>query len=272
MDDCCYLERHASRCAGRHDTAAVDIVNDEAALSALEPEWRELWERDPAATPFQSPAWLMPWVRIFAGPDWLVATMRCRGRLIAVLPLFLVEDDHGRRLMSMGAGISDYGDGVFDPEVGCEAASIDRAKEWRRSSSCKFPITLLSARPEGWTMSAFDRTRPEMRFRSSVAPHAAEPAVTATVERNGIEHASTSVMRRLRAGVPSRCMARAGEARVARRSRDDKIRPSIVRRFRPRRRRSAAHACTTSARNASCGRLHADGEGPYLRLHHRLRP
>ena len=97
----------------------IAVVCDEGGLTTLEPEWRDLWERDPAATPFQSPAWLVPWVRNFAGPDWLVATMRRRGRLIALLPLFCVDDLNGRRLLSMGAGISDYGDGVFDPEVGC---------------------------------------------------------------------------------------------------------------------------------------------------------
>jgi CelD/BcsL family acetyltransferase involved in cellulose biosynthesis len=134
----------------------IEIVDDQAALSALQPEWQELWERDPAATPFESPAWLVPWVRIFAGSDWLVGTMRRCGRLIAVLPLFLVEDVHGRRLMSMGAGISDYGNGVFDPEVGCEEASllIAALQDWRaielRQVPARSPLLAASA-PEGWS-------------------------------------------------------------------------------------------------------------------------
>ncbi len=64
--DDCRLSRTlppACRLGGMKTSAEIGIVNDEAALSALEPEWRELWERDPAATPFQSPAWLVPWVR-----------------------------------------------------------------------------------------------------------------------------------------------------------------------------------------------------------------
>ena len=137
-------------------SAEIGIVNDEAALSALEPEWRELWERDPAATPFQSPAWLVPWVRIFAGSDWLVATMRRRGRLMAVLPMFLVEDDYGRRLMSMGAGITDYGDGVFDPGVGCPEASllIAALKDWRAMELLQVPCgspLLAAPAPDGWS-------------------------------------------------------------------------------------------------------------------------
>ena len=37
------------------------LVEDEAGLEALAPEWWELWRRCPAATPFQSRAWLLPW-------------------------------------------------------------------------------------------------------------------------------------------------------------------------------------------------------------------
>jgi CelD/BcsL family acetyltransferase involved in cellulose biosynthesis len=178
----------------------IEIVNDEAALSTLEPEWRELWERDPAATPFQSPAWLVPWVRIFAGPDCLVATMRRRGRLIAVLPLFVVEDVHGRRLISMGAGISDYGDGVFDPEVGCEEASrlIAAFRDWQAIELLQVPhkSPLLDAQaPEGWS----DDRRP-----AEPCPVVPLPAVLSRrmrqnlgyyrrrIERNDIEHALVS--------------------------------------------------------------------------------
>ena len=181
-------------------SAEIGIVNDEAALSALEPEWRELWERDPTATPFQSPAWLVPWVRTFAGPDWLVAAMRRRGRLMAVLPLFCVDDVHGRRLMSMGAGISDYGDGVFDPEVGCEEASmlIMALNDWPAIELLQIPREsplLTAAAPRGWS---------DYQCPAEPCPVIPLPAVLSSgmrqnlryyrgrVERNEIKHALLS--------------------------------------------------------------------------------
>ena len=178
----------------------IGIVNGEAALSALEPEWRELWERDPAATPFQSPAWLIPWVRIFAGPDWLVATMRRRGRLMAVLPLFLVEDDHGRRLMSMGAGITDYADGVFDPEVGCREASllITALNDWPAIELLQIPggsPLLAAAAPRGW----WDDRRPAepcpVMSLTTALPRRMRQNLRyyrARIERSEIEHALLS--------------------------------------------------------------------------------
>jgi CelD/BcsL family acetyltransferase involved in cellulose biosynthesis len=181
-------------------SSEIEIVNDEAALCALEPEWRELWEQDPAATPFQSPAWLVPWARIFAGPDWLIGTMRRRGRLIAVLPLFLVEDVHGRRLMSMGAGISDYGDGVFDPEVRCEEVSglIAVFRDWQAIELLQVPAKsplLAASAPEGWS----DERRP-----AEPCPVIPLPAVLSRrmrqnlgyyrrrIERTDIDHALAS--------------------------------------------------------------------------------
>lgn len=34
-------------------------------LEQLAPEWMSLWETDPQATPFQNPAWLIPWWHSF---------------------------------------------------------------------------------------------------------------------------------------------------------------------------------------------------------------
>jgi CelD/BcsL family acetyltransferase involved in cellulose biosynthesis len=111
----------------------VQTIRDETALGALVPEWTKLWERAASATPFQSPAWVLPWARQFAGPDWVILTLRREGRLTGILPLFLADDAHGRRLLPMGAGISDYLDGVFDAEVGCTEASLLLAatEEWK---------------------------------------------------------------------------------------------------------------------------------------------
>jgi CelD/BcsL family acetyltransferase involved in cellulose biosynthesis len=82
--------------------------------------------------------------------------MRRAGRLIGILPLFLVDDAYGRRLMPMGAGISDYLDGVFDAGVGsAEAALLIAAlQEWRALDLPQLPPAspLLDApAPDAWS-------------------------------------------------------------------------------------------------------------------------
>ena len=39
----------------------IEEVTTGTGLEALAPAWQDLWRRAPAATPFHSPAWLIPW-------------------------------------------------------------------------------------------------------------------------------------------------------------------------------------------------------------------
>ncbi len=66
----------------------MKIANED--LESLRPEWSELWNHSPRATPFQSPEWLLPWTRhLFGGGDILAMTSRDEtGRLIGLAPLF----------------------------------------------------------------------------------------------------------------------------------------------------------------------------------------
>ena len=97
-------------------------VTTSAGLEALAPAWQELWGRAPAATPFQSPAWLIPWWHAIGGGDLRVLTAQTDGHLVAVLPLYL---QHGRelgKLLPLGIAISDYLDGLFQEGCGLAAA------------------------------------------------------------------------------------------------------------------------------------------------------
>src|SRR3954465_464864 len=90
-------------------------IHDAEALAALESEWWELWKRVPAAGPFQSPAWLLPWWHAFApGALHLIAAWR-RRRLVALAPLYLENGARGRRLLPLGISLSDYQDLLIDP-------------------------------------------------------------------------------------------------------------------------------------------------------------
>ena len=85
-----------------------------AALAAIEPEWRALWDRCPDATPFLRPEWILPWCR-HLGPERLAAvTMRAEGRLVGLAPLFAWEDRGARVASLLGAAVSDHLDVVFE--------------------------------------------------------------------------------------------------------------------------------------------------------------
>ena len=95
--------------------AAVEEINDTAALARLEGAWWDLWHRSPTATPFQSPAWLLPWWQAFAPGSLMVIAVRDGRRLTALAPLYLEDGPLGRRLLPLGISLSDYLDILVDP-------------------------------------------------------------------------------------------------------------------------------------------------------------
>ena len=114
------------RNAARLDTR-VELLTENSQLAALAPAWRALWRADPLATPFQHPAWLLPWWRQF-GPDGELASLALRdgdSELRALLPTYIypepqAEDQTGsqttlRKLLFIGSGTTDHLDGLFDP-------------------------------------------------------------------------------------------------------------------------------------------------------------
>ncbi|HEY0206667.1 MAG TPA: GNAT family N-acetyltransferase [Acetobacteraceae bacterium] len=106
---------------------AIAVLDTDAALIALAPEWTGLWERLPGLSPFTAPAWLLPWWRHFGTGQPRVATLRRDGRLAAVLPLYVLDEPSGnepggdrpggRKLLPVGAGLSDYQDVLAEPGV-----------------------------------------------------------------------------------------------------------------------------------------------------------
>jgi CelD/BcsL family acetyltransferase involved in cellulose biosynthesis len=91
----------------------IAVIETDAALEALAPEWHALWSRTPDPTPFQSPRWLLPWWRQFGTGLPRVAVERHGGELAAILPLYILPDE--RKLLPIGAGTTDYLDGIGDP-------------------------------------------------------------------------------------------------------------------------------------------------------------
>jgi CelD/BcsL family acetyltransferase involved in cellulose biosynthesis len=113
----------------------VDEVTTGATLEALAPAWHDLWRRAPAATPFQSPSWLLPWWQEVGDGELRVLLARRAGRLVGLVPMYL---QHGSgKILPLGIAISDYLDGLFEGDDAPAVASamlqrLTERSDWRR--------------------------------------------------------------------------------------------------------------------------------------------
>lgn len=141
-------------------------------LETLAHAWRAVWHSDPHSTPFQHPAWLIPWARQFARDDLRAIAIRERGLLIGVLPFYICRDPNAgsSQLLLLGAGTSDYLDGVFSPS--CSPQHIRDA------------VAVLSCAP-GWQTGYATQLRSGSRLlqamrnanHTPIAPFQTEPCV-----------------------------------------------------------------------------------------------
>jgi CelD/BcsL family acetyltransferase involved in cellulose biosynthesis len=93
----------------------LELIRDPERLYAMEEEWSQLSREDLFATPFQSPEWLLPWWKHFSEGELFVTAIREMGRLVALIPFYIYPHGTGgeRQLLLLGAGTSDYQDGLF---------------------------------------------------------------------------------------------------------------------------------------------------------------
>jgi len=113
---------------------AIEALTTFEELQSIEDHWIDLWHRDPAATPFQSPHWVLPWFRHFGSGEILAVVAREDGRLDALAPTFILrdDDDPAESLgMLIGTGNSDYLDLLATP-----AARADLILERLASADC----------------------------------------------------------------------------------------------------------------------------------------
>jgi CelD/BcsL family acetyltransferase involved in cellulose biosynthesis len=96
-------------------------IRDADAFVALETEWWDLWRRAQSATPFQSPAWLIPWWQCFHPGELFTVTIRHNGQLVGLAPFYIEKSALARRILPVGISVSDYLDVLFDPAYAAEA-------------------------------------------------------------------------------------------------------------------------------------------------------
>ena len=104
-------------------TLAATCVTTEAGLQALAGEWDALWRSLPGTTPFQSPAWLLSWWAQFGTGRPAMGVLRQSGRLIGLLPAYVLDEGSGAKLLPIGAGISDTLDALIAPDAPPDAAA-----------------------------------------------------------------------------------------------------------------------------------------------------
>ena len=137
----------------------VALLDTDAALLALAPEWEALWRRVPGASPFASPAWLLPWWRHFGTGAPRVAVRRTEGRLSGVLPLYRLDEPGVRKLLPIGAGTTDHLDALLEPGVAV-GPLLQAALDYARADGVdvcdliEVPpgSPLLGVAPAGWRM------------------------------------------------------------------------------------------------------------------------
>jgi CelD/BcsL family acetyltransferase involved in cellulose biosynthesis len=99
----------------------LEILRSPEALAAREGAWWHLVARASAATPFQTPGWLLAWWRHLGHGQLAVIAVREGERLLALVPLAVVGEGAHRRLAWVGAGISDYLTALVDDARADEA-------------------------------------------------------------------------------------------------------------------------------------------------------
>lgn len=140
----------------------TDVITDITELRNIEPEWLDLWRRTPAATPFQSPMWLLPWLRAFGNGELVVFAGRENGELTSLAPLLVLRDDDESLGMVLGTGNSDYID-VLGPRDAADSivarlADVD-CQMWDFQQLRPSALLLEAAAPPGWSADVSEQDR-----------------------------------------------------------------------------------------------------------------
>ncbi|MEI9408915.1 GNAT family N-acetyltransferase [Mesorhizobium salmacidum] len=147
-----------------------EIIDDPARFDTLAPHWWRLWEQSSSATPFQSPAWLLPWWRTFAPGDLATVAVWRGGDLIGLAPLYLEHGTAGSKLLPVGISLSDYLDILCVPGTEAQVVAIIAEK----ILSVGWSQWILSDLPEGGAGLAV--THPDLKAGRPAA-HGACPVL-----------------------------------------------------------------------------------------------
>ena len=167
----------------------TQILRSTAELEAFVPTWRDLWEADPHATPFQHPAWLLPWWHQFGQPELRAAVLSHGAEPIGLLPLYIYPEVRTgkRKLLPLGAGTTDYLDGVFHPQ--CTVGEVRNALDLLAEDSGWDLLDLLQLRsgsPLAEALAAMPAAQPSASLPCWRMPAFAVSELPVKVRRNAM--------------------------------------------------------------------------------------
>ncbi len=156
---------------GGRNAAHVQILHN---LQAIIPEWWELFHLCPDATPFQSPAWLLPWWSCFGCGDPKVITVRHHTKLVGLGLFYVYSPDVAAhpKLFFIGKAVSDYLDLLVAPG------------EYRAQVAREILDCALSRIP-GWETAELDRLPPSSPILQLPRPASARDGTCPEVALNG---------------------------------------------------------------------------------------
>ncbi len=134
----------------------LDVIEDAAALVAVESDWASLVSRVETSTPFQTPYWQIVWWRHFGSGRLHVLLFRSNGRLVGILPCFIHEWQGRRQMTLVGSGISDYLEPLIErafilPVINSLQIHLETFRAWDvcdwQDLARETPFTSLSGAP-----------------------------------------------------------------------------------------------------------------------------
>jgi CelD/BcsL family acetyltransferase involved in cellulose biosynthesis len=145
-------------------------------LRTLDPvisDWWDLFHHSPDVTPFQSPAWLLPWWHCFGRGDPIAVAVRQHTRLCGLGLFYIYDEDRsaGRQIFFVGKGVSDYLDVVIEHSAKERRAEIAQRmfaglfdySDESANHLARAPHFLPDLRKVGtsWQCADFDRLPPD---------------------------------------------------------------------------------------------------------------
>ncbi|GAA3220926.1 GNAT family N-acetyltransferase [Actinocorallia longicatena] len=111
------VDRHTS--SNPKSGWVVEVNRDDDAFITLADDWRDLYRRCSAATPFQSQGWLASWWNHYGkSGDLRLVLVRHQGRLVAAAPLMSARRGGLPVLLPLGGALADFTDLLLDEEAG----------------------------------------------------------------------------------------------------------------------------------------------------------
>lgn len=137
----------------------VEIVDTVDGLERLADRWEALWRRDPNATPFQSPQWLLPWWKHFGSDTPHVIASTSDVGIDALAPLYILrDDDSGESLgLFLGTGVSDYLDVLGDAAPLIDSITRADCQLWDLQQLRPSSSLLTAPLPDGWSDNVEDQ-------------------------------------------------------------------------------------------------------------------